>query len=162
VGPRPLKCSVAGTAVASAGGGLLSYLAGAAAAGGAPAPAHLGVFVLLALFMAVAGAAKDLGDRAGDQAAGRRTLPVVAGHHAATRVIAGGCLLLGAAAVAVGWAAPRVLAPALALCVGGLVVAVLALRTPEDAPRARQRRPYRAFMVTQYTVNPALLVSVLA
>jgi 4-hydroxybenzoate polyprenyltransferase/chlorophyll synthase len=162
VGPRPLKCSVAGTALASAGGGLLTYLAGAAAAGGAPARAHVAVFALLALFMAVAGAAKDLGDRVGDEAAGRRTLPVVAGHRAATRVIAGGCLLLGAAAVAVGGAAPQVLVPALALGLGAVTVAVLAVGTPEDAPRPRQRRPYRAFMVTQYAVNPALLLSVLA
>ena len=161
VGPRPLKCSVAGTALASAGGGLLTYLAGASATGGTPDRPFLAVVALLAAWMAVAGAAKDLGDRAGDQAAGRRTLPVVAGHRAATRAIAAGCLLLGTAALAVGAVWPGVLAPALVLCAGACVVAALALRTPDGGPRARVRRPYRAFMVTQYAVNPALLLSVL-
>jgi 4-hydroxybenzoate polyprenyltransferase len=161
VGPRPLKCSVAGTALASAGGGVLTYLAGAAATGGSPDRPYQAVFLLLATWMAVAGAAKDLGDRAGDQAAGRRTLPVVAGHRAATRVIAVGCLLLGAAALAVGVVWPGVLAPTLVLCLGAAGVAALALRTPDAGPRALVRRPYRAFMVTQYAVNPALLLSVL-
>ncbi|MBB3675872.1 UbiA family prenyltransferase [Modestobacter versicolor] len=161
VGPHPLKNSVAGTAVASAGGGLLTYLAGAAAAGGLPDGPYVAVFVLLALWMAVAGAAKDLGDRSGDEAAGRRTLPVVAGHRAATRVIAAGCLALGTTTVVVAGTWPEVLLPALVLCLGAVVVAVLALRTREDLPRALVRRPYRAFMVTQYAVNPALLLSVL-
>ena len=161
VGPRPLKCSVAGTALASAGGGLLTYLAGAAATGGVPAHPYLAVFVLLSLWMAVAGAAKDLGDRAGDEAAGRRTLPVVAGHRGATRLIATGCLLLGVVALAVGAVWPGVLAPALVLCLGAGGVAALALRTPDGGPRPLVRRPYRAFMVTQYAVNPALLLSVL-
>jgi 4-hydroxybenzoate polyprenyltransferase len=161
VGPRPLKCSVAGTAAASAGGGLLTYLAGAASTGGLPDRSCLAVFVLLALWMAVAGAAKDLGDRAGDEEAGRRTLPVVLGHRAATRVIAAGCVLLGAAALAVGVTWPGVLAPTLVLCLGAGVVATLALRTPDDGPRALVRRPYRAFMVTQYVVNPALLLGIL-
>jgi 4-hydroxybenzoate polyprenyltransferase len=161
VGPRPLKCSVAGTALASAGGGLLTYLAGAAAAGGAPGGPYGAMFVLLAAWMAVAGAAKDLGDRAGDQAAGRRTLPVVVGHRRATRVIAAGCLLLGAVTLAVAWTWPEVVVPALVLCAGAVGVATAALRTPEDASRVRLRRPYRAFMVTQYAVNPALLLSVL-
>ncbi|WP_369137346.1 UbiA family prenyltransferase [Modestobacter versicolor] len=162
VGPRPLKCSVGGTALASAGGGLLTYLAGAAAAGAAPAAPHLAVFVLLALWMAVAGATKDLGDRAGDQAAGRRTLPVVAGHRAATQLIAAGCLLLGLVTVVVADTWPEVLLPALVLGAGAVVVAVLAVRSAEDAPRAAVRRPYRAFMVTQYAVNPVLVLSVLA
>jgi 4-hydroxybenzoate polyprenyltransferase len=161
VGPCPLKCSVAGTAVASAGGGLLTYLAGAAAAGGLPGVPYVAMFVLLSAWMAVAGASKDLGDRAGDQAAGRRTLPVVAGHRTATRAIAAGCLLLGAAAVAVARSWSEVLVPAVVLCLGAAAVAAEALRTPEDAPRTRLRRPYRAFMITQYAVNPALLLSVL-
>jgi 4-hydroxybenzoate polyprenyltransferase/chlorophyll synthase len=161
VGPRPLKCSVAGIAVASAGGGLLTYLAGAAAAGGAPGAPYLAMFVLLAAWMAVAGASKDLADRAGDRAAGRRTLPVVAGHRTATRVIAGGCLLLGAVALAVGGTWPEVLVPALVLGAGAVGVATRALRTPADASRAELRRPYRAFMITQYAVNPALLLGVL-
>jgi 4-hydroxybenzoate polyprenyltransferase len=161
VGPCPLKCSVAGTAVASAGGGLLTYTAGALATGGAPGAGYVAMFVLLACWMAVAGAAKDLGDREGDRAAGRRTLPVVAGHRTATRVIAGGCLTLGAAALGVAWTWPQALVPAVVLAVGAAAVAVGAVGTPEDAPRARMRRPYRAFMVTQYAVNPALLVSAL-
>jgi 4-hydroxybenzoate polyprenyltransferase len=161
VGPRPLKCSVAGTAVASAGGGLLSYLAGAAAAGGSPGVPYGAVFGLLALWMAVGGGSKDLPDVVGDRAAGRRTLPVVVGHRAAARFIAAACLALGTAAVAVGWAWPEVLVPALVLAAGAVVVAWRAVHTPGDAPRAVQRRPYRAFMVTQYAVNPALLLSVL-
>jgi 4-hydroxybenzoate polyprenyltransferase len=162
VGPRPLKCSVGGTALASAGGGLLTHLAGAAAAGGAPDGPYVAVFVLLALWMAVAGAAKDLGDRAGDELAGRRTLPVVAGHRAATRVIAAGCLLLGLATIGVAARWAEVLLPAAVLCAGAGVVAGLVLRSAEDGPRAVVRRPYRAFMVTQYAVNPALLLSVLS
>jgi 4-hydroxybenzoate polyprenyltransferase len=161
VGPRPLKCSVAGTAVASAGGGLLTYTAGAVAAGGFPGAPYTAMFVLLAVWMAVAGASKDLGDRAGDHAAGRRTLPVVAGHRTASRVIAAGCLLLGAAALAVAWTWPQVLAPAVVLGAGAVAVATRALRTSEGAPRAQLRRPYRAFMITQYAVNPAVLISVL-
>ena len=161
VGPRPLKCSVAGTAVASAGGGLLSYAVGSAAAGGVAGAGYLALFGLLSGLMAVAGAAKDLGDVAGDRAAGRRTLPVVVGHRTATRVIAGGCLVLAAAALVTAGREPEVLLPAVLLALGACAVAGWALVTPGDAARPLMRRPYRAFMVTQYAVNPALLLSVL-
>ena len=86
---------------------------------------------------------------------------MVAGHRAATRVIAVGCLLLGAAAPTVGVVLAGVLAPTLVLCLGAAGVAALALRTPDGGPRALLRRPYRAFLVTQCAVDPALLFSVL-
>jgi 4-hydroxybenzoate polyprenyltransferase len=161
VGPRPLKHSVAGTTVAAIGGGLLSYGAGVAAAGGGLSAPYAAVFLLLSAWMAVAGASKDLGDREGDHLAGRRTLPVVAGHRTAVRGIAGGSLLLGLTALAFAGVWPQLLAPAAAVCLGGEVVAVLALLTPEGGPRPVRRRPYRAFMVTQYLANPLVVVSVL-
>ncbi|MCZ2804727.1 UbiA family prenyltransferase [Modestobacter sp. VKM Ac-2983] len=161
VGPRPLKHTVAGTTVAAIGGGLLSYGAGVAAAGGGLTAPYAAVFLLLSAWMAVAGTSKDLGDREGDRLAGRRTLPVVAGHRTAVRVIAGGSLLLGLTALALAGVWPQLLAPAAALCLGGEVVAVLALLTPEGGPRQHRRRPYRAFMVTQYLANPLVVVSVL-
>ncbi|MCZ2814948.1 UbiA family prenyltransferase [Modestobacter sp. VKM Ac-2984] len=161
VGPRPLKHTVAGTTVAAIGGGLLSYGAGVAAAGGGLTAPYAAVFLLLCAWMAVVGTSKDLGDREGDRLTGRRSLPVVAGHRTAVRVIAGGSLLLGLTALALAGVWPQLLAPAAALCLGGEVVAVLALPTPEGGPRQRRRRPYRAFMVTQYLANPLVVVSVL-
>ena len=70
--------------------------------------------------------------------------------------------------VALGWAysvGPRplkcsVAGTALASAGGGLLT-YLALRTRDGGPQLRVRRPYRAFVVAQYAVNPALLLSVL-
>ena len=73
-----------------------------------------------------------------------------------------GPAVVGAAAArATAGREPEVLLPAVLLALGACAVAGCALVTPGDAARPLMRRPYRAFMVTQYAVNPALLLSVL-
>jgi 4-hydroxybenzoate polyprenyltransferase len=148
VGPWPAKNSPAGAALVCAGGGLLTFVAGATAAGGGLRNPEWVVAGLLSLWMGVAGGTKDFDDAQGDALAGRRTLPVRLGDHRARVVVAGGVLLLAAAAAgaavhfAVGEA--DVAAPAAVLAVGGAAVAFRTLRP------VRRRDAYRLFMVTQW------------
>jgi 4-hydroxybenzoate polyprenyltransferase len=157
-GPVPLKRSAVGTFVVSTAGGGLTYAAGAFATGDPVSTGYLVVFVLLSAWMGVAGASKDLGDALGDRLGGRNTLPVMLGERRARLAIATGSQLIGAAAALTAAHWPATAAPAAVLVVGALCVGVLCLRGSEQPGRDAQRRPYRAFMVTQYVANLALLI----
>ncbi len=161
-GPRPLKRQSVAAALTCAAGGLLTYLAGAAAVGGRLSVAGVVVACAAAVWMAVAGAAKDLGDVAGDRAAGRRTLPVMWGETAARRRIAAATLLLAGVCLAAGHGWPLALAAAVPMGVGALAVAVLCCTTASLGSRARCRRPYRAFVTTQWALNASVLFTVVA
>jgi 4-hydroxybenzoate polyprenyltransferase/chlorophyll synthase len=157
-GVAPLKCSAIGTCLVAVAGGASAYAAGALSTGDPVAPGIVVVFVLLSLWMAVGGASKDLGDAVGDRLAGRRTLPVVLGDCRARRTIAAVALFLGLLAAVGAWHRPGTAAPLAVLVVGSLWVAASCLRSRQGAARAARRRPYQAFMLTQYAANAALLV----
>lgn len=158
-GPSPQKRSLLGFAVVVTMGGVVTYLAGCAAAGGAVSPELLVLMLSMSLWMALAGCTKDLGDAAGDRAAGRRTLPVLLGDVRARRLTAVSVLLAGAGTVtATALAAPGLLLPAFLLGVGALCVAILTVAGAGAWERSRQRRPYRYFMGSQYAVHLSIVV----
>jgi 4-hydroxybenzoate polyprenyltransferase len=119
-------------------------------------PGHLLVLgAAMSLWMAGVGAlVKDLSDIEGDTAAGRRT-PVIVWGQTRTRITASAnALLIGAGylTAALRWA-PVLVPSAVALLTGAAVLAVLTVVTRHAADRGERRRPYRAFMVTQYAAH---------
>jgi 4-hydroxybenzoate polyprenyltransferase len=140
--------------------GLLSYYAGYAGNGGRLTGGTLVIFsVVMSLWMGLVGATtKDFSDAEGDAASGRRT-GVVRYGEMRIRVLAsvaavglGTTFLLTAAR-----SAPVLIAPAAVAVVGAGAVAFLALSPLSTGSRDRLRRPYHAFMVTQYLVHVSLL-----
>ena len=159
MGPHPLKKSVAGFTTSVIALGMLTYLAGWCAVAGPqrPSAALLLFGAVMSCWMGLVGSTKDLPDERGDRKAGRRTLPVVLGARTARVVMAGQAVLLGLAflVAAATWHAP-LLPVAVVVLAGALTVAGIALRPVRD-DRALKRRPYRAFMLTQYVAHLTVL-----
>jgi 4-hydroxybenzoate polyprenyltransferase len=143
--------------------GIATYAAGYSVGtgpGGVAGSVPLLVFgAVMSLWMGLVGAlAKDFSDVAGDRAAGRRTAVCCWGERRVRRVVAGAAGCLGPLFLAVAWSrAPILVLPAVAVQVGGWVVAGLALSRRTTGTRARRRLPYHAFMVTQYAAHVGLL-----
>lgn len=158
--PFYLKRWPAGLAVVAVLGGLLTYHAGFAANGGVDSVPSLLVFAAtMSLWMGLVGQTKDLSDVPGDKRAGRRTGPVAWGEDAARLVLSGVAVSLGGTyVVAATFLAPDLIWSAAVVACGSLAVAALALGgwSRWDARSAR-RRPYRAFMMTQYLAHLAVL-----
>ncbi len=160
LGPCPLKMTVPGFLVSVTALGLLTYSAGGCAAGGDWDTPLLPFGLVMSLWMGLVGWTKDLSDLKGDRAAGRRTLPVLLGERRARTVMAIAVTVVGwgffaAAAVAGGHLQPA----AAVVCCGSVVVAVLLLAPVRRPGRSVRRRPYRAFMTTQYAAHVTLLLS---
>ncbi|GAA1799449.1 UbiA family prenyltransferase [Luedemannella flava] len=167
-GPRPQKANMAGFVAVVTAGGVLTYLAGALSVGlpAAPAGIWLPLVVLglaMSFWMSLAGTTKDLSDVAGDRAAGRRTLPILLGDHAARQLMGVLAIGVGVTLLAASLAFAPVLLPAgVALTAGGGVVAALLIAPVAGTTRAALRRPYRAFMVSQYAVHGLVLAQCVA
>ena len=161
--PVPFKSSATGSAVSGTLFGLLSYCAGLVASGGQGSRATwLAFAVPMALWTGLVGSlTKDLSDVAGDAAAGRRTAPVVFGVPAARRAAG-----LAAAGIAIGLAAtarstaPELL-PAASIAAAGAALVAAACRRPMPLAGVRDRAPYRAFMVSQYSAHACVLATML-
>lgn len=139
--------------------GLLTFAAGAVAAG-ASAPTTLLVFaVAMSCWMGFVGAlAKDLSDIDGDAVTGRRSWAVVHGLPAASRRLSGNALLVAAGFGAAAAAVDRVLLwPATVVLVGA--VAIVAACT-DRRPGRSTRHPYRIFMTTQYVAHGVVPVGI--
>jgi 4-hydroxybenzoate polyprenyltransferase len=152
------------TAVATGAlGGLITYLAGRAAAGGPNSMGLILFAVSAAAWMGLVGSTtKDLSDVRGDAAAGHLTISVRYGEAVGRRVAATAAIGIGGCFLAVSRAfEPPLLLPAAVLAVGALAVAVAALDPRRGAARSVQRRPYRVFMLAQYAVNFALIGTIL-
>jgi 4-hydroxybenzoate polyprenyltransferase len=162
--PFCLKARIFGTSMVASLGGMLTYYSGYLGNGGHLADATLPVFaVAMSLWMGlVGGLSKDFSDAAGDAAAGRRTAVVSYGPTRARIAVAVIAVALGATFLGVAAAGvPALLIPAAATALGATWVAVLSLAGRTTGDRQVLRRPYRAFMVTQYAVH-VLLLSALA
>jgi len=162
VGPAALKSTRMGFAIAVGGGAFLCYLAGSVMGGGLT-PRLTAFGAVMALWVGLCSATKDLSDVAGDQLAGRQTWPVVLGDRGARRLISAislllGCSFLAGAAVLAGPTRPAALVAGL----GAVTLGAVVLRAPRRAGRAAGRRPYRTFMAVQYAVNGAVLGSALS
>ncbi|MEV6833744.1 UbiA family prenyltransferase [Streptomyces sp. NPDC051133] len=159
--PVQAKRSSGRCAVVAFGLGATSYAAGISAAGSGWTGAGVVFGCTMAAWMALVGAlVKDLGDAGGDAVGGRRTIAVVHGL-AVARALAVVCAVLVAVAgvaAAVRWA-PLALAGAVPVAVGAVWVVVRVARDSRRgrAGRHQRRGAYRAFMVTQYAANLAML-----
>ncbi|MEU8251104.1 UbiA family prenyltransferase [Nonomuraea sp. NPDC048916] len=141
--------------------GLLTYYMGEA--GAVPTPRLLVIALVMSLWMGLVGATtKDLPDAAGDAAAGRHTIAVTRGDRRVRWLASVSAASLGAAFLAAAvLVAPELVWPAVIMLAGAAAVAVLALSDLSQGDRSRRRRPYRAFMITQYGVHlMAIFVSV--
>jgi 4-hydroxybenzoate polyprenyltransferase len=152
--------STAGATVLIAG--MLTFVAGGAAGGARPTSATLLVFALaMSSLMGLVGAvAKDFSDVVGDTLAGRRTLAVVRGIRPAARRLSANAFLVATAFAIAALVVDELLLWPAAVVVAGAAAVTLACR-PRSAA-AHPRRPYRAFMVTQYLAHAAVLVVALA
>lgn len=153
-GPAPLKNTVGGVQVAVVGAGLVTYLAGINAAGVPLTGAVLVFAIAMSAWMGIGGLAKDLSDVAGDEAAGRLTLPLLWGERRAKLAIATAATAVGVAFLSAALTfAPDLLLAAVLVLAGSLSLAVVALGPWSEGNRVAQRRPYRIFMMTQYSTH---------
>jgi 4-hydroxybenzoate polyprenyltransferase len=156
VGRRPGKSHFLSAAAVVAAGIALPYVAGSLAAHGDLRQSSLTAAILFGCWAAAASISKDFADVTGDQADGRRTLPVVLGPRMAAWIAAGGSV---ATAIAVPQAA--VSSPHLiglwALPVGALVFAVACIALAVSRDAVSPGTPYRVFMTTQLAANGALI-----
>jgi 4-hydroxybenzoate polyprenyltransferase len=159
-GPLPLKRTAPGVMAVAVLGSMLTYLAGYFGADWPPAPGRNFVFVVcMTLWMSCVGLTKEFSDSFGDALAGRRTGCLAWGDRRMRTLICLLAVLIGvgflAAALRI---APALVPSAAAVSAGALAVAVATLRGAGRGDRRRLRRPYRAFMATQYGAHLILLV----
>jgi 4-hydroxybenzoate polyprenyltransferase len=164
--PYYLERKPIGSAVAAASLGPLMCYGGLAAYTGdgwtLPGAGWLVMAVWMWLWMGLVGApAKDLGDVTGDAAAGRRTLPVIYGESRVRLVVPISAASLATAFFVVSarlswWLA----APGAVMLTGPGTVTLLSMTQLSHGDRSHLRRPYRAFMATQFAVYLAVIASI--
>lgn len=160
-GPR-LKAHPCGFALVIGLGAALAYMAGWTLH--PVQPACLAAEATIATWVGVCCAAKDFSDIDGDRQDGRRTWPVVLGAHRAAFVVGVAALGTALAAMAFAVVAPTVLPAAVVLLVGSAWLATRlrsCVRLTADDCREIRRRPYRAFLATQYLANLSVLVTLI-
>src|SRR2546430_135219 len=137
--------------------GLMTFVAGGEAGGGAINSLPLLVFAIaMSCWMGLVGAlAKDFTDVYGDAMVGRRTSAVVRGVGRTAVRLSVNAVGVGVGFLAAAWFfAPVLLAPAVAVTAGATLVVAGCFRRTDGSPR---RRPYRAFMATQYAAHVVVL-----
>ena len=113
----------------------------------------------MALCLGIVSQTKDLSDIEGDRQAGRRSGPVVWGEDVARLVFSGVALFLGGGYIlTAALFAPSLLIPAFVLAFGAASLAAITLGPWSRGDKLRRRRSYKAFMLTQYGANLAVLV----
>ncbi|QIN77659.1 hypothetical protein GBA65_03085 [Rubrobacter marinus] len=156
--PFYLKRRPAGWAALGVVTALITYNAGTRPTGRGDTISFAVFSAAMALWLGIVSQTKDLSDIEGDRQAGRRSGPVVWGENTARLVFSGvalclgGMLLLSAVSLA-----PALLASALVLASGATFVAAISLGPWGRGDRSRRRRPYKAFMLTQYGANLAVV-----
>ncbi len=158
--PFYLKRSPTGWAILGIVAALITYNAGYAANESGGDILSFSIFaVVMALWLGIVSQTKDLSDIEGDKQAGRRSGPVVLGEYAARLFYSGMALCLGGGYVlTAALFAPGLLIPAFVLAFGAVAVAVTTLGPWSRGDRSRRRRSYRAFMITQYGANLAVVI----
>jgi 4-hydroxybenzoate polyprenyltransferase len=158
--PLYLKRWSTGSAAVAILAALITYNAGYAANGGGSDVRSLFVFAaVMALWMGLVGQTKDLSDVEGDRQAGRRSGPVVWGEEVARLVFSGMALCLGGGYVlSAALFATSLLIPAFVLASGAIAVALITLGPWSRGNKSRRRRPYKAFMNTQYVATLAVVI----
>jgi len=158
--PFYLKRWPSGWAILGISAALVTYNAGYIANGGGNVTLRFLIFAtVMALWLGIVSQTKDLSDIEGDKLAGRRSGPVVWGEDVARLVFSGAALFLaGGYTLSAALFAPSLLVPALVLTSGAVVLAVITLGPWSRGDKARRRRSYRTFMLTQYGANLAAVI----
>ena len=158
--PFYLKRWPSGLAAVAILAALITYNAGYVANGDGGDVRSLFVFAAVtALWMGLVGQTKDLSDVQGDRQAGRRSGPVVWGEDVARLVFSGVALSLGGGYILLAiLSTPTLLTPAFVLASGAVLVAVITLGPWSRGDKPKHRRPYKAFMLTQYATNLAVIL----
>jgi 4-hydroxybenzoate polyprenyltransferase len=158
--PFYLKRSPTGWAILGIIVALITYNVGYASNEGQGNILSLLVFAMvMALWLGIVSQTKDLSDIEGDMQAGRRSGPVVWGENVARLFYSGVALSLGGGYILLAALfAPSLLIPAFVLASGAMVVAAIALGPWGRGAKSRRRRPYKAFMLTQYAANLAVVM----
>jgi 4-hydroxybenzoate polyprenyltransferase len=152
-----LKNSATGFAVVIGLGAALTYSAGWVA-GGRITTHGLVLALSVSLWVGVCCASKDFSDIDGDRVAGRHTWPVVLGTRRAARVLSALAVATAVGTVVIAARFGANVAPAVTLTIGSLALAAVAVRSASAPARATRRRPYRAFISTQYATNASMLI----
>lgn len=160
--PSPAKRSAVTASVTTIGLGAATFWAGGQSAGATP-PAVIVFATVMSAWIGLVGAlVKDLGDLAGDALAGRRTSVVVHGAAGVRYCAALFAVLLGVSGLlSAYWYAPRLLPAMLTLSAGAAWTARRCVHPVESPGRDGARRPYRAFMATQYAATTVAAATVL-
>ena len=158
--PFYLKRWPAGLAGMAAVSAVITYYAGHVVSGNEETRTSLLVFAgMMALWMGLVGQTKDFSDVLGDKQVGRRSLPVVWGSGAARIAVSSIALALGLGFLFTSlFLVDGVLLPAVAVLTGAVFVSVISLSSWGRGNRNRCKRPYKAFMVTQYAANVIAIV----
>ncbi|GAA3343118.1 UbiA family prenyltransferase [Amorphoplanes nipponensis] len=142
--------------------GLLTFAAGSAVWGPLRPTAPLIIFALvMSVWMGLVGAlAKDFSDVDGDAVAGCRTTASTR-HGRAVRLVVGNALVVaGGFGLAAFTIAPVLRPSSLIMMAGAWCVVFTTIAFAAAPERHRRRRPYKAFMLTQYAVHAAILIDV--
>jgi 4-hydroxybenzoate polyprenyltransferase len=138
---------------------LITYNAGRVADGGGDDVSFLVFSAMMVLWLGIVSQTKDLSDIEGDRQAGRRSGPVVWGEDVARLVFSEAALSLGGGYIlTAALFAPGLLIPALVLAFGAANLVVITLGPWSRGDKSRRRRPYKAFMLTQYAANLAVMI----
>jgi 4-hydroxybenzoate polyprenyltransferase len=158
--PFYVKRSPTGWAILGLAATFITYYAGYTSNGGEGDIPSFSVFAtVMALWLGLVSQTKDLSDIEGDKQAGRRSGPVVWGEDVARLVFSGVALSLGGGYIlAAALFAPGLLVPAFVLASGAVILAVTTLGPWSRGDKSRRRRSYKAFMLTQYGANLAVLI----
>ncbi len=158
--PFYLKRSPTGWAILGIIAAIVTYNAGYASNGGSGDIISFSIFAtVMALWLGIVSQTKDLSDIEGDKQAGRRSGPVIWGENIARLVFSGAALCLGGGYVlSAALFAPGLLIPAFVLAFGAVAVAVISLGPWSRGEKPRRRRAYKAFMLTQYAANLAVVI----
>lgn len=157
--PLYLKRWPAGLALIVVVAAFLTYYMGYAVSGNETIGASFLIFAItMALWMGLVGQSKDLSDVVGDEKAGRKSLPVVWGGNGARFAVAGVACALGLGfLLSALFLAKGLLPAAAAVCLGACSVSILSLGPWGKGSRKRCRRPYKAFMITQYAAHAVII-----
>lgn len=137
-------------------GGLLTYVAGLTVCGGTLLVSRLAFFAIaMSLWMGLVGSVtKDLSDVAGDAAAGRRTAALMVGETKARLAASVVAFAVATTFLAIAISLARMLVwPAITLECGAIALTIVCLPRLSLGNFSFRRRPYRAFMVTQYAAH---------
>ena len=157
--PLRLKRWPVALAVMAVTSAILTYYAGYAASGGGKVETSFLIFAgVMALWMGLAGQSKDFSDTSGDEKAGRKSLPVVWGENAARLTVSSVALILALGFLSCSFFLAEGLLPAaVAIGVGACIFAAYSVGPWGRGSRSRCRRPYKAFMMTQYTAHAVII-----